>query len=102
MHQPRLAVICALTAIMLASVEAQAGADFFTVPVFPVGTAPTSIASGDFNNDGVTDIVTAGANSISVLLGNKNGTFQAPVNYSITSVAAEVSVGDFSGGGRQD
>ena len=66
MHQPRLAVICALTAIMLASVEAQAGADFFTVPVFPVGTAPTSIASGDFNNDGVTDIVTAGANSISV------------------------------------
>src|SRR5579871_2729335 len=49
---------------------------------------PTSLASGDFNGDGHLDLVVANSNNfqsganVSVLLGNGDGTFQAPVNYS--------------------
>src|SRR5277367_5752372 len=49
---------------------------------YPVGNGnnPVSVASADFNGDGKQDIVTENANgTISVLLGNGNGTFQSPL-----------------------
>ena len=41
-----------------------------------------SVAVADLTGDGMPDIVTAnyGGNSVSVLLGNGNGTFQAAAN----------------------
>ncbi len=55
----------------------------FLAPVnFPAGTSPTAIATGDFNGDGRQDIVTVNnvSFSVSVLQGNGDGTFQAPVS----------------------
>jgi len=45
---------------------------------FPVGTKPKFAVTGDFNHDGHRDIVVANqdSNSISVLLGNGDGTFR--------------------------
>ncbi len=50
---------------------------------YDTGTGPRSIATGDFNSDGNTDLVVANtdSNNVSVLLGNGDGTFQAAVNY---------------------
>ena len=44
-----------------------------------VGTNPRSVAIGDFNGDGILDILTSdfGDDTASVLLGNGDGTFQA-------------------------
>ena len=44
----------------------------------PTGAVPDGIAVGDLNGDGVVDIVTAdaGSDSMSVLIGNKDGTYQ--------------------------
>ncbi len=50
----------------------------FTARVdYPVGANPSSVVVGDFNGDGVPDFATAnfGANTVSVLLGNGDGTF---------------------------
>jgi hypothetical protein len=63
------------------------------------------IAVGDFNGDGNLDIVTVGDNSgqtVSVLLGNGNGTFQAPVSYTVVGAPNSVAVGDFNNDGKMD
>lgn len=66
-----------------------------------VGTS--GVATGDFNGDGNVDIVTANSdNTVSVLLGNGNGTFQSHVDYSAGSGAVSVAVGDFNGDGVLD
>ena len=78
----------------------------FTARVdYPVGANPSSVAVGDFNGDGVPDFATAnfGANTVSVLLGNGDGTFQAAQTYATAGFNPEfVAVGDVNLDGRQD
>ena len=64
------------------SVEAQ-GVSFEAARNFPVGMRPFSVATGDFNGDGVPDLAVANFNSntVSVLLGNGDGGFQAARNF---------------------
>ena len=54
------------------------GATFAAQPAPATGTYPRSVALGDVNGDTKLDMVTAnsGANNVSVLLGNGDGTFQ--------------------------
>ena len=46
-----------------------------------MGSQPVALVAGDFNGDGRTDLAIAnsGANDVSVLLGNGDGTFQTQV-----------------------
>jgi hypothetical protein len=77
---------------------------------YVAGGYPVSVAVGDFNGDGKLDLAVAnqfaghnldGAN-INVLLGNGDGTFQAPVNYAAGRSPVSVAVGDFNGDGKPD
>jgi Bacterial Ig-like domain (group 3)/FG-GAP-like repeat/Abnormal spindle-like microcephaly-assoc'd, ASPM-SPD-2-Hydin len=58
----------------------------------------------DFNADGVLDLAVANqsSNSVSVLLGNGDGTFQAASIYVTGTVPVSVAVGDFNGDGALD
>src|ERR1700674_2994070 len=70
----------------------------------------TSLATGDFNQDGFIDVVVGGPNTsagsavtgISVLLSNGDGTFQPPVYYSFPRGVSDVVVADFNGDGKPD
>ena len=77
-------------------------------PVGEVGSGPWSVAVGDFNGDSRQDLVTADADSsnnsvsVSVLLGNGDGTFQNAVNFTVGHGPHSVAVGDFNGDGLED
>jgi len=64
----------------------------------------TDFLSADMNGDGKLDIVSAdgGNSTVSISLGNGDGTFQARVSYSTTLSAGGLSVGDFDGNGTID
>ncbi|HEX8816177.1 MAG TPA: VCBS repeat-containing protein, partial [Terriglobales bacterium] len=79
-----------------------------------IGNGPlpqgASIATGDFNGDGIPDFVIGNTNNlndadITVFLSNPDGTLQPGVNYSSNSATADlqyVAVADFNGDGILD
>jgi hypothetical protein len=77
---------------------------------FAVGTGPESIAIGDFRGDGHADLVTANwgvsndlsVRTVSVLLGNGDGTFQPARDYLSGIHPISVVVGDFNHDGHED
>jgi len=68
------------------------------------GTNPQEIVAADFNNDGQLDLVVANptANSVNVMLGNGNGTFQSPVASAAGANPRSIAVGDFNADGKLD
>ena len=70
---------------------------------YPVGLNPQAVAAADFNGDGRLDLATANySSSVSVLLGNANGTFQ-PAQESPTGTSPlSLAVGDFNADGKLD
>ncbi len=71
---------------------------------FATGASPVSVATGDFNVDGRTDLVIANQtdNTVSVLLGNGNGQFSPRFDLAIGRSPSAVVAGDFNGDGRTD
>jgi hypothetical protein len=71
---------------------------------FSVGLTPTAVAIADVNRDGVPDLITAnsGSNTVSVLLGNSNGTFQGATNFATGNTPNSVALADVNGDGRLD
>ena len=73
---------------------------------FPVGatSSPEGIAAGDFNGDGILDLAISDdkTKAIMVLLGNGDGTFQAPLAYFAGVWSEKTVVADFNGDGRAD
>ena len=64
------------------------------------------VAAGDLTGNGIVDLVVAsgvGFNAVGVLLGNGNGTFQAPVTYAVEGLdGGRVAIGDVNGDGIPD
>ena len=70
----------------------------------PTGTGPVAAVMGDLNGDGRTDLVVANRTSgtISVMLGNGNGSLQNKVDYTVGVTPNGLVLGDFNGDGKLD
>ncbi len=74
------------------------------VPQYPTGQEPTSVAIADVNGDGKPDIAVTNSldNTVTLLLGNGDGTFQPHLDYPTGDLPADVAVADFNGDGKPD
>jgi hypothetical protein len=78
---------------------------FQAAQAFDAAQTPVAVAVGDFNGDGILDVVTAGTNfshSVNLLLGNGDGTFQPPRSFSTNELPRGLAVGDFRHNGHLD
>ncbi|MBI3657956.1 MAG: VCBS repeat-containing protein [Acidobacteria bacterium] len=73
-----------------------------------VGFSPSSMALDDFNGDGIPDLAVtlsgqaAATGTVAVLLGNGDGSFQLPQNYTVGIEPSSVATGDFNSDGITD
>jgi hypothetical protein len=76
----------------------------FNQTLLTLGINPNAVAVADLNRDGIPDVVVSnfGSNTVSVLLGNGDGTFQAAQNFNTGSGPDAVTAGDFNGDGIPD
>jgi hypothetical protein len=110
-------VAAAGTAIVTVANGSGAASNFVSFPVaaarsalsfstinYSVGTNPNFVAVGDFNEDGNLDLAVSNQNAstISILLGNGDGTFKSHVDYPAEFQTIEIVTGDFNGDGHLD
>jgi hypothetical protein len=77
---------------------------------FATNTNPRSVAIGDFNGDGIPDLavvnaittITQGPGTVSILVGNGDGTFQPGVEFPAGSGVGAIVAADFDGDGKLD
>jgi len=71
---------------------------------YGTGSAPHSVTTGDFNGDNILDLAVANefSNTVSILLGNGDGTFKNKVDYGIGGPPTSITIGDFNGDGKPD
>ncbi len=92
-------------------------ATFAPQVTYPTGPDPIAIVAGDFNGDGNLDLAVTNGNctppheseppqcspsTVSIFLGNGDGTFQPRVTYSVGTLPASIVTADFNGDGKLD
>src|SRR5215472_9807957 len=86
---------------------------------YPTGVLPVAIVAGDFNGDGNLDLAVTNGNctpghvspigppqcsssTVSIFLGNGDGSFQPQVTYPAGTLPASIVTADFNGDGKLD
>ena len=110
MTQEQKLFVAVLLILLSLSPAAHAAVGFQTAQSYPVGTNPRAVAVGDFNGDSKMDLAVVNFGdpsvsdngSVSILLGNGDGTYQPANNVVAGKNPFSIAVGDFNGDGRLD
>ena len=90
------------------TLEARQLLSFSPATSFPVGTNPEAVVTADLNNDGHLDLATSnydqasGDGTVSVLLGNGDGSFQPARTSATGPYPFSLAAGDFNADGKID
>lgn len=76
---------------------------FNSLPSIAPGSGPVALAVADFNGDHKLDlaVVNSFSHTVSVMLGNGDGTFGAPISFAVSAPTA-IAAGDINGDGKVD
>ena len=90
--------------LLLSSAAAAQNGPFINLSAISVGKGPTGVAVGDLNGDGIPDIATTNNSdgTISILLGNGDGTYGTPKTVATNPGPGAIVIGDFNGDGKND
>ncbi|MGA2169340.1 MAG: Ig-like domain repeat protein [Terracidiphilus sp.] len=90
------------SAVAGSSLGSSAPSTFLVAPSFPLGYAPSSVATGDLTRSGKLDLITADYSSgeITVFLAAGKGNFAPGVAYAAGAHPSSVAVADINGDGR--
>jgi hypothetical protein len=79
-------------------------ASSLAIGAYPYPVGPFSVAIGDLDGDGHPDLAVANleSNTVSVLLGTGNGSFDAPSSFAVGAGSSSVAIGDLNGDGHPD
>jgi uncharacterized repeat protein (TIGR01451 family) len=71
---------------------------------YSAGALPQPLVVADFNGDGKADLAVGDSqgNSVSVLLGHGDGSFQRALTYAVGGEPTSIAAGDFNGDGKPD
>jgi hypothetical protein len=77
---------------------------FYYFASYKVGKNPTAITTVDLNQDSFTDLITTNiaSNTISILLGNGDGTFRDQIQLHVCQEPRALAMGDFNEDGHSD
>lgn len=76
----------------------------FPTANYATGNGPTFVTAASLRNNGIDDLIVTNFtdNTVSVLLGNGDGTFQAQVPYDVGAAPEWIATGDFNKDGKVD
>jgi hypothetical protein len=106
MSSLRVNILCALCALAILTCTINSSAQSFEIKRYDNIYGSNTINRGDFNNDGILDVVVGNngvGSDVTVYLGNADGTLQPPILTDLGSVQPQdFAIGDFNHDGNLD
>ena len=98
----RILIALTLASVLVYPALLPAQVNFNEQVIYSGDTSSSGITSGDFNNDGILDLVTINTSTLSFYKGVGDGRFADPINQSIRPNLGQVMAADFNRDGKLD
>jgi hypothetical protein len=102
MYSLRVSLSWALSALAILTCTTIASAQSFEIKRYDGIYGSNAISRGDFNGDGILDVIIGQGDSFLISFGNPDGTLRAGTRTTVSSQINDIAVADFNNDGKLD